>query len=111
MQDKEYEKLLMRDFEITQNAIWCIKRRREFSTNKELYESMIQDRDIIVFLKDYLIEDRSHLLIKDCFKEKNKLILANQFVRRLYMQNIDRAISNQFRASAKRVYDYIKSNM
>ena len=55
-----------------------------------------------------LIEDKSHHKIKECFKEKNDLILARQFVSRIYSQDLSRPIQNQIRQTARVVYDYLK---
>ena len=40
--------------------------------------------------------------------EENDLILARQFVSRIYSQDLSRPIQNQIRQTARVVYDYLK---
>ncbi|MGJ0302492.1 hypothetical protein NG774_04095 [Aliarcobacter cryaerophilus] len=109
MSEKDYERLIIKEFSLTQTAIWCKKKLTKINSNSELYKLFKEDRKRLLYLMDKLVENRSHHLIKDCFKEKNKLILSNYFVKRLYMQNPDRPLQNQFRKSVKRIYDYLIS--
>ncbi|MCT7528777.1 hypothetical protein N5T79_06425 [Aliarcobacter cryaerophilus] len=107
MSEKDYERLLIKEFSLTQTTIWCKKKLTKINSNSELYKLFQEDRKRLLYLMDKLVENRSHHLIKDCFKEKNKLILSNYFVKRLYMQNPDRPLQNQYRVAVDRVYKYL----
>ena len=106
--DKEYEKLIKKEFGLTANSIWYRRQKWKLETNKEVYDELQKDVEVISYLQENLIEDKSHHKIKECFKEKNDLILARQFVSRIYSQDLSRPIQNQIRQTARVVYDYLK---
>ena len=73
--DQEYEKLIKKEFGLTANSIWYRKQKWKLETNKEIYDELQKDVEVISYLQENLIEDKSHHKIKECFKEKNDLIL------------------------------------
>ena len=106
--DQEYEKLIKKEFGLTANSIWYRRQKWKLETNKEIYDELQKDDEVISYLQENLIEDKSHHKIKECFKEKNDLILSRQFVSRIYSQDLSRPIQNQIRQTARVVYDYLK---
>ena len=106
--DKEYEKLIKKEFGLTANSIWYRRQKWKLETNKEIYDELQKDVEVISYLQENLIEDKSHHKIKECFKEKNYIILSRQFVSRIYSQDLSRPIQNQIRQTARVVYDYLK---
>jgi hypothetical protein len=106
--DKEYEKLIKKEFGLSASSVWYRRHKWKLETNKEVYDELQKDVEVISYLQENLIEDKSHHKIKECFKEKNDLILARQFVSRIYSQDLSRPIQNQIRQTARVVYDYLK---
>lgn len=105
--NKQYKLKIQKEFNLSDNSICYLRKKRGFNSNKELYYSLIEDREIVIFLQDRLIENKSHLLIKECFVGNNKTILAYQFVLTLFMQDIDKPIQNQFRQTMRRVKAFL----
>ena len=101
-------KIIKKEFGLTAKSIWYRKQKWKLETNKEIYDELQKDVEVISYLQENLIEDKSHHKIKECFKEKNDLILARQFVSRIYSQDLSRPIQNQIRQTARVVYDYLK---
>jgi 16S rRNA C1402 (ribose-2'-O) methylase RsmI len=84
-EDKKYQNLIMREYEIKVNVLE-VRRHNNKATNKEMYEQLVNDEKDILELQE-LLSDKSAKDIVFLFDDPHAAVLANQFIKRLYLIN------------------------
>ena len=52
--DQEYEKLIKKEFGLSANSIWYRRQKWKLETNKEIYDELQKDVEVILICKKIL---------------------------------------------------------
>lgn len=100
-EDKEAEQIIMRDFEMTRMSISVIKCTKKI-THQQILEKLEQEKEIIAYLQNNCYDLKPTEIRYFFNHSKFDLVLAHDFLKRLYYQDTNKRVNGMFIKTAIR---------